>query len=86
MNSQQGMVHGVVAAATVLDFAVADLGHFLERGDRVGGEEFTHRVELQADTADLRSAGEAGEEGLRRECGGAAGAQHQGTTIYDHAE
>jgi hypothetical protein len=41
---------------------------------------------LQTDAAKLRGAGEAGEKGLGGECGDAAGAQHQGTTIEDHAE
>src|SRR3546814_20380004 len=47
--AERGVIHRVITAAAIFDFAIADRRDLLERSHRVLREEIAHRVELDAD-------------------------------------
>src|SRR3546814_992439 len=51
----RGVIHRVITAAAIFDFAIADRRDLLERSHRVLREELAHRVELDADGPDRKS-------------------------------
>src|SRR3546814_7886620 len=53
--AERGVIHRVITAAAIFDFAIADRRDLLERSHRVLREELAHRVELDADGPDRKS-------------------------------